>query len=50
MAAIAADTRLISLRRLVLATRDAHGLYERHGFVSLRNPERWMERPGPSTG
>lgn len=50
MAAIASDPRLRALRRLVLATRDAHGLYERHGFVPLRNPERWMERPGPSTG
>jgi GNAT superfamily N-acetyltransferase len=50
MAAIAADPRLVSLRRLILATRDAHELYARHGFVSLRHPERWMERPGPSTG
>jgi GNAT superfamily N-acetyltransferase len=50
MGAIAADPRLSTLRRLVLATRDAHGLYARHGFVELRNPESWMERPGPSTG
>jgi GNAT superfamily N-acetyltransferase len=48
--AIAADPRLRSLRRLILATRDAHGLYARHGFVPLAAPERWMERPGPSTG
>jgi GNAT superfamily N-acetyltransferase len=44
MATIAADPRLAGLRRLVLATRDAHGLYERHGFGPLVHPERWMER------
>jgi hypothetical protein len=27
----------------MLATRDAHGLYERHGFVPLVSPERWMQ-------
>jgi GNAT superfamily N-acetyltransferase len=47
MATIAADPRLADLRRLVLATRDAHGLYERHGFVPLTAPERWMERRRP---
>ena len=50
MGAIETDPRLVHLRRLILATRDAHGLYARHGFVALRHPERWMERPGPSTG
>jgi GNAT superfamily N-acetyltransferase len=30
--------------RLVLATRDAHGLYAKVGFVPLGQPERWMER------
>jgi GNAT superfamily N-acetyltransferase len=31
----------------LLATRDAHGLYERHGgFQLLPAPERWMVRPG----
>jgi GNAT superfamily N-acetyltransferase len=44
MATIAADPRLLGLRRLALATRDAHGLYERHGFGPLVHPERWMER------
>jgi GNAT superfamily N-acetyltransferase len=47
VAAIVADARLHGLR-LVLATRDAQGLYERHGFRSLVNPERWMERPRPT--
>lgn len=34
------------LRRWVLATLDAHGVYERHGFRLIPNPERWMIRPG----
>lgn len=40
-------TTLPELRNmlLLLATRDAHGLYERHGgFAPLHAPERWMER------
>lgn len=36
---------LQGLRRWVLATRDAHGLYEQFGFSGLKFPERWMERP-----
>ena len=47
MGTIATDPRLVGLRRLALATRDAHGLYERHGFGPLVNPERWMERRRP---
>lgn len=35
---------LQNLRRWVLATRDAHGLYEHYGFTQLKFPERWMER------
>jgi len=38
---------LQGLRRWVLATRDAHGLYEQYGFSGLAHPERWMERPAP---
>ena len=35
-----------SLRRWCLATRDAHGLYAKHGYRPV--PEgRWMERQGP---
>ena len=33
---------LQGLRRLMLATRDAHGLYTRFGFSPLSNAERWM--------
>ena len=35
---------LQGLRRTILATRDAHGLYAALGFVPFRRPERWMER------
>lgn len=35
---------LPKLRRWLLATRDAHGLYKQYGFTSLAIPERWMER------
>jgi GNAT superfamily N-acetyltransferase len=35
---------LLGLRRFMLATRDAHGLYQHYGFVALQAPERWMER------
>jgi hypothetical protein len=37
--------RLVKIR-LVLATRDAHGLYEQSGFSLLPTPGRWMIRPG----
>ena len=37
---------LQELRRTVLATQDAHGLYGELGFGPLARPERWMERPG----
>jgi len=33
---------LQGLRRVLLATRDAHGLYRRCGFAPLPQPERWM--------
>lgn len=42
------STELAGLRRLVLLTRDAHGLYKRYGeFKALSVPERWLERLGP---
>ena len=34
---------LQGLRRFQLVTRDAHGLYSRHGFETPINPERHME-------
>jgi GNAT superfamily N-acetyltransferase len=37
---------LQGFRRWVLSTKDAHGVYEKFGFIKLHRPERWMERPG----
>ena len=39
--------QLKDLRRIILATRDAHKLYEQFGFKTLVYPERWMEKPKP---
>ncbi len=39
---------LQGLRRWILATKDAHGLYSQFGFDGLKFPERWMERPAPN--
>jgi len=39
---------LQGLRRWILATRDAHGLYEQFEFAPLRHPERWMEKTAPN--
>jgi N-acetylglutamate synthase-like GNAT family acetyltransferase len=34
---------LQGLRRWILLTRDAHGLYVQHGFTQLKSPEFYME-------
>lgn len=34
---------LQGLRRMMLATRDAHGLYKQFGFVPITNADRWMQ-------
>ncbi len=39
---------LTQLRRFMLATRDAHGLYSQSGFEGLAAPDRWMERFNPN--
>lgn len=39
---------LQNLRRWILATKDAHTLYEQFGFHALNFPERWMEKPAPN--
>jgi len=41
--AVLAHADLQGLRRFLLATRDAHGLYTRYGFKPLANPTRLME-------
>lgn len=47
MEVIMSQPRLQNLRRWMLATRDAHGLYEKFGWRSLENPERMMEIVDP---
>jgi GNAT superfamily N-acetyltransferase len=44
---IISHPELQKFRRWVLATKDAHELYRRFGFIGLKRPERWMERPDP---
>jgi len=34
------------LRKILLATQDAHGLYRQFGFTEIAHPERLMERAG----
>jgi N-acetylglutamate synthase-like GNAT family acetyltransferase len=43
MGYIQAHPDLQGLRRLHLATRDAHGLYAQFGFGPITGPDRWME-------
>ena len=48
MRTIVAHPELQGLRRWLLATKDAHGLYEQFEFASLKFPERWMEKAAPN--
>ena len=47
MECIAAHPELQGMRRWILITRDAHGLYSKSGYSPLAMPERWMERWDP---
>jgi GNAT superfamily N-acetyltransferase len=47
METIVSQPDLQGLRRWLLATADAHGLYEQFEFEGLKHPERWMERTAP---
>jgi GNAT superfamily N-acetyltransferase len=47
MRAVMAHPELQGLRRWILGTRDAHGLYRQFGFTALQRPERWMEKAEP---
>lgn len=38
------EPALQNVRRFMLATRDAHGLYAQFGFTAPTKPEIWMER------
>jgi GNAT superfamily N-acetyltransferase len=42
MDAVMTHPDLTALRNVLLATRDAHGLYARYGFTPLAEPQRWM--------
>ena len=48
MEAVVAHPDLQGLRRMLLATNDAHTLYARYGFRSLAAPERMMEIHRPN--
>jgi GNAT superfamily N-acetyltransferase len=47
MSCVLAHPALQHLRRWILITRDAHGLYEQFGFTPLKRPEGFMERHNP---
>jgi GNAT superfamily N-acetyltransferase len=38
------------IRRWLLVTDDAHGLYQQFAFTQLTNPENWMQRLRPFPG
>ena len=45
---VVSHPELQGLRRWILATRDAHGLYEKFGFTPLKRPEFFMELHNPN--
>ena len=47
MEAVRSHPELQNLRRFVLLTRDAHGLYEQFGFTQPKDPNRYMEIARP---
>ncbi len=47
MQCVSSHPDLQGLRRWMLGTADAHGLYAQFGFTPLRAVERWMERHDP---
>jgi GNAT superfamily N-acetyltransferase len=47
MECITQHPALQGLRRWILTTRDAHGLYQQVGFTPVKFPERYMERHDP---
>jgi GNAT superfamily N-acetyltransferase len=48
MEVIISHPDLQNFRRWILATRDAHTLYEKFGFAALKHPTRWMEKAAPN--
>ena len=47
MECVLAHPELQHLRRWILVTRDAHGLYRKFGFTDLKRPEGYMELHDP---
>ena len=47
MQCITLHPALQNLRRWILTTRDAHGLYSQVGFTPVKSPERYMELHRP---
>lgn len=47
MEVIMSHPDLQGLRRIMLATRDAHELYKKFGFTPLNNVDRWMHIHDP---
>jgi len=47
MEVIMSHPGLQGLRRMMLATRDAHELYKKFGFIPLTNADRWMQIHDP---
>jgi GNAT superfamily N-acetyltransferase len=48
--AVVTHPDLRRVRRLLLATSDAHGLYRRYGFHELERPERFLAIERPAAG
>ncbi len=48
METIVNHPQLQNFRRWILATKDAHALYEKFGFAALKFPMRWMEKTAPN--
>ncbi len=48
MEAVTSHPDLQNLRRMMLGTADAHGLYRQFGFTDVDKLERWMERGDPA--
>lgn len=46
VAGVVAELEPLGLKRILLRTADAHGLYAQFGFTELEEPSRTMERPG----
>ena len=47
MEVVSSHPELQGLRRWMLATRDAHGLYSEYGFTELEDPRIFMEKHSP---